>query len=564
MRKCLLLICAGVCFTAAAQHTVPYYSNLGISKDAVTATKTGLDKEWEAIDVEGDATFVSYTKWWKDTWAYPSLVEGEFKKAGYAPGAVIYHSAAAPDDYLVSPAITFEAGKTYRVRFAVFSDKDMTYRLTGAVVQGQDEDIVTDAPTFFEDDINTKNTWQRRGYTFTVDETGDYNISLHQCGEKGSRIEIADFSVEEDAFIPAAPADLKVAIGAEDDARALMVALSWINPTTDRDGATFADGVAIESVNIYRDDFDVAAAILDPSATEWIDNTETGLLSGNHIYRVTVTVNGTESDPVEYTTEYVGEVTPITIPAVLTFVSENDYKLLWADEVGADHTMTGVTNSWHYTASEVYGNSLGMTSTASTASKPQQEDAWAFSPVFDFAEAGTYEFSYVASYYKSSKPTYDRIVKVLVGTGRTIADWNTVATVSEQLPVEYSTVYDGTAQEPISFTVSTPGKYSFAIHANGPGNGCAYRIYSIGVRQISTTGIDNVAVATTDAAVTVDGSTVSFSTPAAGVKVYNAAGCAVLSVDGETSSLNLGSLSAGFYIVAAVVDGRTVTAKVVL
>lgn len=563
MRKCLLPIFAAVCVTASAQHAVPYSSNIGLTKDNVAQNKSGLDTEWETIDVEGDASFVAYTKWWKDTWAYPSLIESEFKKAGYAPGAVIYHSAAAPDDYLITPAITFEAGKTYRVRFAVFTDKDFTYQLTGSIVQGQDEDIVTDAPTFFDDNIKTENTWQRRGYTFTVPESGAYNISLHQCGEKGSRIEIADFSVIEDEFIPAAPADLNVVCATEDDPRALTVALSWVNPVADRDDVAFADDMTIESVNIYRDNFDEPVVKLEPAAVSWTDNAETGLTPGNHVYRLTVTVNGVEGEPVEYTTTYVGEVTPIAIPGVLTFVAQSDFDLLWKTEEGEAHTMNGATNFWRFSGSDVYGNCLRMYSQGSTASKPQQEDAWAFSPVFNFDEAGTYELDLVAAYQKSSKPTYDRIVEVMVGTGRSIAEWNNVVTVSEALPIEYTTTHDGVQQAPISFSVPTPGEYNLAIHANGPGNGCFYSFYRIAIRRTATTGIDNVA-AVSAPAVVVNGSTVTFSAPASGVKVFNAAGCVVAAASAQTAAFDLSSLPAGFYIVAAVIDGRTVTAKVIL
>lgn len=565
MKKLYILSAVIFCsMTMSAEYTVPYGSNLGLTKNDVTATKLGLDKDWESIDVASDATFVSYTKWWKDTWAYPSLLESDYKKAGYAAGAVIYHSAGAPDDYLVSPEIKFEAGKTYRVRFAVLTDKaDMTYRLTGALVHGQELEDVQGAKTFFDDNINTANEWMRKGYKFSVAETGAYNISLHQCGEKGSRFQIADFSVVEDTFIPSSPKDLTVVTGSESDPKAINAVLTWVNPTTDRDGIPFEEGKGIETVNVYRDNLQEPVAKLSPTTVTWTDNATTGLKAGNHTYYVSVTAAGAESDKINLTTEYIGDVVPIELPCELTFVSQNDFDKLWKSEDGEGHTMTGTTNHWRFSASPVYGNSLKFMSVASTATKPQTQNTWAFSPEFEFKTAGKYELHLNVSYYKSSKPTYDHIVEVLLGTGNTISGWNTVSTVSETLPYSYSTLQDGEEREPIEFEVKSPGKYRLALHAKGAGSGVSFNFYKIGITgKDGMSSIEKIEKPSSRFIV-MNGKTAEFSSEASEVVVMSTVGM-LLCRKTNVMSVDLSSLTSGIYIIRALINGKYVTIKTTL
>lgn len=499
--KKILFFCAAAVLNAAAQDfRVPYSSVIGVSKDACTATKKGIDPYWESIDVDGDGSFVQYTKYWKDTWAYPSTFESEFLNNGYHPGVTLSRGATSPatyNDYIVSPPIDMAASKTYRVRFAVYTPNNCALTLTGSLTAGQEEDEVVGQPVFFSEKFETGAKWVRRGYVFSPESDGAYCIAIGCNDTKAARIDIADFSVVEDSFVPARPLGLTATEGTAEDARHCSVTLAWTLPTADRDGQPFADGQTIESVNIYRDGSELPVATLPADATQWTDTGDTGLRPGNHVYNVTVTVAGTEGEAATVLTQYAGPVEPMSLPADFVFVSQSDFDLLWHTQTTPQHTATTTSSQWKFSLNTAVGNSLAMLSQAGTASKPIVEDAWAFSPEMQFDQAGTYTFRNASCYYKASKPSFDTVVRLELGTGTTADGWQKVATISEKLPYTYTPTLGPVERDPINFEVPAPGTYRLAFHADGPGNGVAYRFYKFSVSKYGTNAAQTIDVEAT-------------------------------------------------------------------
>lgn len=534
----------------AAPKDVPYHSWIGLDKASVNADDTGIDPEWTVIDVLDDATYASYTKYYANIWTYPAINESDYIKAGFQSAAGIVQTAV-PDDWLISPAIHLETGKTYRLRMAALTagSESATTSLTGVLSTTADlTSLATPVDTIFSREMNTGGTWHRTGDTFEVAETGDYYIALHCHEPKCSRIIISDFSVVIDSFVPAAPGNLVAVPGTEAEPRKLSVTLSWTNPLSDRDDKPFTDGKTVTSLQILRDNSPVT--VLEGNSTSWTDTEVSGLKNGYHTYTVIPFVGDAEGEAASVLANYAGDLNPLPLPAFLPVTTLDDFDFLWKTQKGSRHTMTGSSNVWKHSINGTFGNRLMMMSQLSTDTKKYKEDCWAFTPAFDFSEAGEYEVILDATYYKSSKPTYDREVELLIGKGQELDEsktsWPGSRTICEKLPVEWTASQKGIRQSPIKLVITTPGAYNLGLHAKGTGNGCNYCIYGISIQRtgspvgiITTTSRDNAARYS-------DGS-ISFPGKA-DIDIFTFDGKAVMHLRGAEEKADMNSLPKGCYI----------------
>lgn len=569
---------------SAASYTIPYHSDM-TENDAIS-------DDWLSADMDGDAIFMQTTSFGKYAWYYPStsLDKSQFVQGGYNFGMIIYFdNAIVPDDYLISPQLQLEAGKEYIVRFAyaTTNNADNNISIEGLLCTKRTAASAKEGMKLWDKTYGTNKVWHRAGYRFMVAEDGKYCIALHAYAKTGAtKFHLADFSVEEYAFVPAGITGLTATCGTTDDARALSAKLAWTNPTADRDEVPFADGQALESVTIYRDGDELPVATITDGASTWTDTEATGLTPGYHTYTLVASAAGVESAPASVTTSYVGPVMPFNIPAEVSFPSNDDFTLLWSTAKGANQKLVTVvtttadnvttetsaayTAAWKLSSSTTYGNSAKFLSTASTKTstsakiteKNYQNDYWLWSPEFNFNLAGVYSVTLDYIVYKSSKPDRETLVTLSLGTDPKLTDndWAGSQMISEKLPSTYTNSQASVRQDPIEFAVDTPGVYRFGFHATGLGNGASATLFGMQVDLIaaSESGVESVAAA--EASAKIAGNEVVLSAQG-DVTVYNIAGAAVKGAK-AIESLSLGELASGIYVVVANIEGETVTLKI--
>ena len=256
----MIVSCLGLPLLATAQSkSVPYTSALANDADWTTINANNDDQTWQAVTSASD-----------------------FTGSGFTSGIKYrYHSTNAADDWYISPAISLEAGKEYKVKYwyktaGSYDEKWTLYCATG----NTPEEL--SAGTVIDDKDGKFGTITKSTQIFTPETSGDYYFAFYAHSDKDKlNLFITGFQIAENVFGPGAPTDVTVTRG---DDYALTATLAWTLPTVDNDGAPLPEGYTVNNVTIYRDD--TLAATLDGAATTWTDTAETGLTPGKHLYEV--------------------------------------------------------------------------------------------------------------------------------------------------------------------------------------------------------------------------------------------------------------------------------------
>lgn len=250
------------------------------------------------------------------------------------------------DAWISSPRLDVPAGRTFKLSFyyrfnpnqdteigslKAYLSGSRASESASAAEAAKNGRVVLDVSAA-KGDVNNSTPWQHvvvKG--LTSDETPlylNFNVSGNAC--KG--IFISGLEVEEyveKPFEPSAASNLSATAAPN---QKLEVSLSWTNPTTDVDGVAFTPEQTIEQVLIYRDDFETPAATIEGSATEYIDNAESGLTPGRHVYKVKVMAGGGVSAfSNEAEVAYVGPAATQPLPwtPALAGLSNDEFSTLW-------------------------------------------------------------------------------------------------------------------------------------------------------------------------------------------------------------------------------------------
>lgn len=448
MKKFYTLVTAVLlCLPTFAQDafTVPYSSTIAGPVDGIARYIEG----WKSIDANGD------NKTWgpqTDTKATEAGLSKYCAKYTYSDG---YQA----DDYLVSPAIQFEAGTEYKVIYwyraqsANYKESFEVYASTGdtpeAILAGKK---LAEYPEV------TNTAYQQGISDFTPTESGTYHITFHVTSPKGFYyLYIAGFSVVKNEFAPAAVKGLTATRG---ENRALTCTLEWTLPTTDVFGEPLPADKPIEKVEIFRDGGETAIATLAGTATSYIDTETTGLTSGYHTYTVTVTAGGVSTSASVGPTSYVGPIVPTPVPTTLAINSKDDLEL-WTITKGECTN----TSNWEYSSDNCVRYSRSYN---------KSEDDWLISPPLQFTKAGAYQVNVDC---KLGSNNEDYLLECYFGTS---TDTGTMNLRLERLPMSttrgVSTFY---------VNVTEPGTYYTALHAKFPGASSyqTYYIYGIAVDE---------------------------------------------------------------------------------
>lgn len=250
------------------------------------------------------------------------------------------------DAWISSPQLNVPVGKTIKIsfyfRFNPNVDTEVSsikaYLSAARAAAGSTEaETAKTGQLLFErsaakGDITSNTAWEQVVVKGLVPETTPLYLNFNITGTVCKGVYISGLVVEqytEKPFAPAAPAALTATAA---DNQKLEVALNWENPVADTDGIAFGEGQSVETVYIYRDDFETPAVTLDGNVNTFTDTAESGLTPGAHSYKVKVVVAGAVSAfSNEATVSYVGPATTQTLPwePVVTGLGNDEFKTLW-------------------------------------------------------------------------------------------------------------------------------------------------------------------------------------------------------------------------------------------
>lgn len=420
--------CAGV--------QVPYSSSIAVSSSS-------FDEGWTNIDANGDGG----DKQWKpysDTSKKLPGVDGSVLCARYN-----YSSSNDADDYLVSPAIHFDAGKEYKILYWWRTDGSDKEDVTIYASTGNTPDEIKAGIVVHDFAAYSNNSYHQIIDDFKPEKTGDYHITFYIHSPKFRyNVFVTNFQVVENVFAPAPVSALTATPAPE---RELKCTLAWTLPTTDVFGAPLTAEQTVEKIEIYRDGAETPVATLGGDATTWDDTEATGLTSGRHTYKVTVTVAGVSQEAKVGPTGYVGPLVPAPVPCTFPIGTKDEFEM-WTKEKGENSTIADMYN-WYFDESSS-GNSARYTAAMNTT-----EDDWFFTPPVAVTEPGYYRAT--IEYHIANANG----AKLQGAVGRE-AKSTAMTVVCDALPLYYESYSDRHTAD-FDFYASEAGTYYLGLH-------CAY------------------------------------------------------------------------------------------
>lgn len=447
MKKNLFISLALMATTMGfAQKTVPYTSSIG---DENTRR---INSEWTVINANEDGK----------RWSY-SAHEWFMRDANQPCGVIYERSFESPqdaDDWVVSPAITLEGGKKYKVSWwslthgfkeqyeLVMAEGTTLSALTGEHAQTIVE--IKDYMQFHEMDHNF--------YVVIPETDGDYNFGFHVSSPADAyRLYLTGFIIEDFVLTPASVTNLKATnIGEE-----LKVDLSWKLPTLDDTNAELAEG-DLTAVKVYREDELIAT--LPGDATSYTDESIT--VSGFYTYSVTAVAEG-EGKPESVKTSFVGPMAAVELPFASDFSDKETVETYWTFIDGNEDGRT-----WTYY--NEWGTQYLLFSNNNTTTV---EDDWVISPLMHFPGAGEYKVTWDGYAYNGNMDFW-------VGTGKTL----------DQMTMRFGTIDPSQlksfsrSDKELTLNVPVGGDYTIGIHNNhNPSAAMDYYMYGLKVEIVSIT-----------------------------------------------------------------------------
>ncbi len=409
----------------AEAKTVPYSSNIATSSST-------LDPDWTVINANDDS----------ETWTAYSSTQTSWGGPGFA-ARYKYHSTNPGDDYLISPAISLQAGTEYMVRYqlSTYSYPESMKVYVSTTTEPEEIQALTPMKEYID---LKQNFYTLESFCFTPETDGEYYVSFYECSSKNQfYLYLAGFEIMENKFAPSTVTGLS---GVRDAAREVKVNLSWTLPTKSTLGIAFTEEQTVEKVLVYRDGGERAIAELEGAATEFTDTEEYGLTPGTHTYEVAVVVAGeTSAKCAPVTVKNVGPLVAVDVPADLTIADADDYDN-WTVLVGDQRV--GNCYDWAMMSG---GKGAQYRYVAST-----DQDDWLISPPVNIVEPGFYKID--LGIYKSS--SYDVPNKFELYAGKELSIEGMTQLVTEQIPLSTTK-----KTQSIVAKIAEAGTYYFGVHA---------------------------------------------------------------------------------------------------
>lgn len=399
-----------------------------------------------------------------------------------------------------------------------------------------------------------------QGYTakdislkFAVSENGNYTIAyLIQPSTSSYGYErtftINSLSVVPAPKVPALPQDI-TALSTDDK----KVEITWTMPSETPEGASLTDNV---TVKIYRgatvaEDAAPLFEVTDqPGLT--LSRTDEAPAEGLNTYSLLFIYGDQQTEPVVVESDFVGDAVNIVYTA--DFTSEEG-RSKWTIVDNSSSSYKGTT--FEYTED----NTLKVLEGTSMSSASSRLDDWIISPVFTVFSGSNIIIEFEAKGYATSPTGYSNTpYAIYLGKDKTIDALKATKIASGKLNSADFTTY---RHEYTPESTRAEGKEKKVVGIQFGGSyGYPYaevRAIKIDSDRWTLTGVENVAPDAATAPIWFDGAKVYCADSNASLSIFNAAGRAVTSGRG---SVDLGSLPAGIYIVAANIYGKTATLKI--
>ena len=344
-----------------------------------------------------------------------------------------YNESFDADDWLISPAFHFEAGKQYRLTFDTWN-KGYDERIevlagSDATPEGMTIQVVEPTDVTWEEP-------QQLETTITVSETGTYYIGFHAISPADMNKLFVD-NVMVDVYemeAPAAPTDF-TAVQTEEQ---LEVTVNFTAPVVKRNGEPLSGN--LDKVELVRDEqvIHTFENVAPGAALTWVDNGEDLTLGSHKYYAVAYNEMGA-GDKSEVVT--VKLIATLTVPYTADLTLPETFDLFTVIDANED----GSTWNWDDTYHTNYNYSADNAADDYLVTLPVQLEA-------------SKNYSVVVNAHNSG---IEERFEVLLGTEPTAEALTT--TVIEPTDV---TSYDDMGEEfEGMFSVSEAGKYYLAIHA---------------------------------------------------------------------------------------------------
>ena len=279
--------------------TVPFYENW---EDSTTW------KNWTVVDNNADTR-----TWWRLTY------EGSFSSSC---AQYVFGSDTA-DDWLISPAITLEANKAYRLSFwhnILYNTQKLKVTYGTSTNPDDQTSVIVNMPS-----VDTRDTVS---VIFTVPANGDYYVGFYCYSEPYpyAYLYLDDIKVEEYASL-GIPAKVGNATPIPGTDGAVSMGLTWTNPSKTYGGSDLTE---LTAINIYKDGSKtpiVYTSTLGIGAdASWTDPNPT---EGSHTYILTA-VNSLGESFADTVNTFVGVDLPQGPQNLTLAESSGSAKLTWS------------------------------------------------------------------------------------------------------------------------------------------------------------------------------------------------------------------------------------------
>lgn len=261
------------------------------------------------------------------------------------------HYGQTADEWLISPAIHLETGKTYKMSFDLLFGG--WYKQAFKAVWGQSDDVadLKDSSVLFDTGVVTTEedkekytfgSWSTNKFMVSPAEDGDYYFGLYLYSQDNEKVAyVKNFSIEEYIEIPNPPTDLFGTVNSERN-----VVLSWTLPTTNAAGADLYG--SLTGIEVYRDD--VLVTTLAGTATSWVDSSSTGLVAdSDHVYKLKAVMASGTSEFSSSITVTVSKAL-LALPYASNFTTQEKFDAQWVAQCIESHPECTV--GWKYDADE--------------------------------------------------------------------------------------------------------------------------------------------------------------------------------------------------------------------
>lgn len=240
-----------------------------------------------------------------------------------AQGTAYIQTSKAADDWLLTPAVTLEKGRRYRLGMKVKNNNRTRQETVGSGFRADKE---TEYTVVREATVLPAGTdWQEYADEFEVPATGTYRVGVHAMSEKSKNRLVVDYiSLEEVASgaLPDAVRELSVTPAPKGELKATV---HFVTPDKDTEGSPLkAD---IEKVTVRRGDVEVFVKEA-PGHSETIEFTDTPDAPGLYAYTVSAWIGGKEGRQ-HKVDAYIGLDAPMAPGNVKVTESDGTVTLTW-------------------------------------------------------------------------------------------------------------------------------------------------------------------------------------------------------------------------------------------